>query len=390
MDSGSHTLVNMSTVDEPVTANLPAPVTPPDSVLAGTLHIHVAFDWGEEVQLDEARRLARAEFTLLRRRRRTPSSIAYRPPPLRLSLEPLLVVLPEVGAIEAPAKATIFDFAAVSVAVQVPFELSAVALCRLAGYLAEPAVLVHAARLALEPLYKQILPAIQAPHWSEFSEEYFVFQLPPGERTPTPEQLLGPLAGWLAGIVLLEAGPLSTEEITEALRLHLRYSPDDLFVPNWAAALLVDRDCDETLQTIEFANLQLLEFRQIDTRLDDNQAAAQRLIQPLSGPRLPFWRSHTRAMQTIGELKVEANGLFERTGNVLKLVGDQYLSRVYRLLAARFHLEEWEHSIQRKLEVIEGIYQVLADQAATYRTEVLEGIVIALILVEVLLAVFKH
>ena len=32
-------------------------------------------------------------------------------------------------------------------------------------------------------------------------------------------------------------------------------------------AVLVDRECDETLQTIEFANLQLLEFRHIDNRL---------------------------------------------------------------------------------------------------------------------------
>src|SRR4051794_40334363 len=111
LGSDSHTLVSMSTVDEPVTPNLPVPGVSPGSVLTGTLHIHVAFDWGEEVHLDEARRLARAEFQLLRRRRRTPSSIAYRPPPLRLSLEPLLIVLPEVGAVEAPAKATVFDFA---------------------------------------------------------------------------------------------------------------------------------------------------------------------------------------------------------------------------------------------------------------------------------------
>src|SRR5436853_4433262 len=38
-----------------------------------------------------------------------------------------------------------------------------------------------------------------------------------------------------------------------------------------------------------------------------------------------------------------------RSGNVLKLVGDQYLARVYRMLAGRFHLENWEQSIQRKL-----------------------------------------
>jgi uncharacterized Rmd1/YagE family protein len=49
-----------------------------------------------------------------------------------------------------------------------------------------------------------------------------------------------------------------------------------------------------------------------------------------------------------------------------------------------------ERSIQRKLEVIEGVYRVVSDQTITFRTEFLELIVILLILMEVLLAVFRH
>ncbi len=75
---------------------------------------------------------------------------------------------------------------------------------------------------------------------------------------------------------------------------------------------------------------------------------------------------------------------------MLKLVGDQYLSRVYRLLSVRFHLDEWEQNIQRKLEVAEGVYQVVADQTNTYRTEFLEIVVIGLIMIEILLALYGH
>ncbi len=161
---------------------------------------------------------------------------------------------------------------------------------------------------------------------------------------------------------------------------------------DWAAAVLFDPDpaCGETLQVIEFANLQLLEYRNIDDRLDDNMTSAYRLVHEANRSRLRFWRSHDRPLRVLGELKVEANDLFERTGNVLKLVGDQYLARVYGMLAARFHLREWEASIQRKLEVAEGVYQVIADQATAYRTEFLEVIVVILIVVEILLAVFHH
>jgi hypothetical protein len=359
--------------------------------VAGTLHIYVAFDWGEEVDLDRARSLVPAQVHALPRRRRTPTSIAYRPPPLRFRLSPVALELPQVGRVEAAAEATVFDFAAVSAAVHVPFRLPAEGLTTLAGALAEPTAVVQAARSALEPLHRQLLPAIENPLWrDDLGEEYFVFHLPPDDPLPPPAVLLDRHAGWLAGLLRLEAGPLSPEETTEALRLHLSYSPSDLFVPDWGAAVLLDQNCDETLETIEFANLQLLEYRYLDNRLDDSLAAAYRQISTLTQSWLPFWRGYAQSLRALGGLKVDAYGLFERTGNVLKLVGDQYLARVYRLLARRLHLQEWEQSIQRKLEVDEGVYQVLSDQAATYRTEFLELIVIALILLEVVLAIARH
>ncbi len=366
----------------------------PPSVAAvtGTLHVFVAFDWGEEIDLDQARRLVPAEVHTLPRRRRTPTSIAYRPAPLYFALPNLTLTLPELGAVAAPAGATVFDLAAVSVAAQVPFRLDPAGLTRLAAGLADPTALVEAARAAVLPLYQEMLPAIQNPAWRpDLSEEYFIFQLPPGDALPAAEALLKEHADWLAGLLRLEAGPLSAEEVAEAVRLHLSYSPADLFVPDWAAAVLIDRDCNETLQTVEFANLQLLEYRQLDDRLDDSLAAAYRAAQPPPRAwRTLFWRTHARSLRVLGTLKVEAHGLFERTGNVLKLVGDQYLARVYRLAARRLHLEEWQESIQRSLEVAEGVYQVVSDQAAANRTEALEAVVVLLILVEILLALLRH
>jgi hypothetical protein len=250
---------------------------------------------------------------------------------------------------------------------------------------------MRAARDMLEPLYHKLLPAIQRPAWREnLWEEYFVFQLPPGPSLG-PGDLLGPRAEWLAGLLRLEDQPLSDQEVAEALRLSLRYGRDDLFVPDWGAAVLVDRDgeCDETLQAIELANLQLLEYRHIDDRLDDTLTRADRQLERAARSWLPLWHGHERPLRIVGELRVEANALFERTGNVLKLIGDQYLARVYRLLANRLHLPDWEKSIQRKLDVLEGIYQVISHQGTAFRTEVLEVIVVLLITVEVVLALLR-
>ena len=351
----------------------------------GILHVYVAFDWGEEIDLNRARQLVPAEFQSLPRRRRTPFSIAYRPPPLRFQLAPVGLRLAELGEVQATAEATVFDFAAVTVALHVPFRLPAAALTRLAGWLADSRPLVQAARTALEPLHQKLVSAITNPFWKDdLSEEYFLFHLPP----PAPS--LAADAAWLASLVHLEAGTLSPEEVEEALRLHLSYRPEDLFVADWAAAVLFDQECDETLQTIEFANLQLLEFRHIDDRLEQSLADAYRLVYPARRSWLWFWHTHGGHLRALGGLKVEANGLFERTENVLKLVGDEYLSRVYRLLAGRFHLDDWEQDIQRKLEVAEGVYQVFSDQAASYRTEFLEIVVIGLIFFEIILALARH
>jgi len=358
----------------------------PSTVLAGTLHVAVAFDWGDEVDLAHAQRLAPAKLHTLARRPRTPSSITYRPPPLRFDLPPVRLELSSLATVEAQAEATVFDFAAVSVALHVPFQLSLEALRRLAGTLSHPDALVQATRTAVEPLYGHLLPAIQRPGRNDLSEEYFVFQFAPGAPLPPAAKLLEQWASWLASLVRLESEPLSQDEINESLRLRISYSPDDLVIPEWSAAVLVDHDCEETLQTIEPANVQLLEYRHTDNRLDDELAAAYGLIHPLARSWLPFWRTQTRPLRVLGDLKVEANAVFERSSNVLKLVGDQYLARLYRLLATRFHLDDWAQSIHRTLAVVEGVYQVVSDQAATYRTELLEVIIIVLILWEIVMA----
>lgn len=363
-------------------------MTSPANPQRGTLHLFVAFDWGDEVDLERARKLGAAELRELARRKRTPSSIAYRPAPLRLPLAPVALDLPGVGSVPASAEATVFDFAAVSVALRVPFSLDESGLTDIAARLATPEAIVSAARAAVEPWHARLLPSIAGPDWSPFTEEYFVFEFPPIDRT-SADEFLSSRASWLAGLVRLEAGPLSASEIEEALRERLSYTPGDLFVPDWSAAVLFDVDCGETLETIEFANLQLLEFRHIDERLDRRLAEAYRLIHPLTRSWLPFWSTQARALRSLGDLRLEANELFERADNALKLVGDQYLARVYRMLARRFHLPDWQQSIARSLDTAEGAHRILSDQSSTSRTELLELIIIALILIEVVGAFWK-
>ncbi|MDX1963076.1 MAG: hypothetical protein SFX18_07975 [Pirellulales bacterium] len=358
--------------------------------LTGTLHMFVAWDWGEEVQLDAARRLLPAEPQTLPRRPRTPPSVAYSPPPLLFPLTPLRLDLPVLGQVAAVAKLAVFDFGGASLSLEIPLTATPPQLLEIARALADSRGLVATARTAVEPTFQTLQPAIEHPNWSPLAEEYLVFEIQPASCPLSVEELLRDQSQWLAQLTRLESATLCAAEVGLITQSRLCYTPGDLFLPEWPAALLLDTDCEETLQTIEFANLQLLEYRSLDQLLDARLAEAYRSIHPLTRWRWPFLRTHDQPLRVLGELRVTAHTLFERTGNAFKLMGDQYLARVYRLLAERFHLGEWSHSIQQSLDTVESAYQVVSDQAAVYRIELLEIIVIVLIFIEIVLTLVGH
>src|SRR4051812_39202203 len=185
-----------------------ASAKPDADVLSGRLHVYVAFDWGEEIDLDRARRQGAGVVLDMMRRPRTPASIAYRPPPLRFPLGPVVVAMPGLtGTPIRSAEATVFDFAGVSLALQLPVSLPRNEFPALAARLAEKDVarsIMQTARAILEPLFLKLLPAIKKPAWGEdFWEEYFVFQFPPGDAVE-PDLLLERHAAWLAGLLRLE------------------------------------------------------------------------------------------------------------------------------------------------------------------------------------------
>lgn len=359
------------------------------ATVRGLLHIDVAYDWGDEIDLAAAAKLAPSEAQGLARRPRTPASFAYHPAPQRFPLPSISLELPGHGTVVGEAEATVFDFGGANVGVTVALEATPEAWCRVASDPQMAAMVIGRTKAAAEPLYQRLLPAIHDARWHDISEEYFTFQFDPSEL-PMPDALLAGHADWLAGLLRLEIGPLSSEEIVEALRRQIRYSPSDLVIIDWAAAVVIDKDCEETLRTIEFANLQLLEFRHLDRRLDDSLERAYGMLHTSS--RMPGARraSPGKSLRALGDLRIETEVMFERTGNAFQLVGDQYLARLYRLLAARFHLDEWGKSIRQTLDAVEDVYQILADQASAHRIEIMELIVIVLIAVEIILSLMMH
>jgi uncharacterized Rmd1/YagE family protein len=94
-------------------------------------------------------------------------------------------------------------------------------------------------------------------------------------------------------------------------------------------------------------------------------------------------------MQRIAELQVDAATLFEEVNNSLKMLGDQYLARVYRLASQRLHLPEWDATILRKLNTLESIYEKMHNFETTRRLELVEWIIVALIAFEVVMSFIR-
>ena len=97
-----------------------------ESIVA-TVHLAFAFDIGDEIDLDRARLILQGEPGQLPRRRRTPESFGYRPAPIRVELEPAGIELPgKWSLLRSPrGELTLFDFGAISLAVQYPVTTTA-------------------------------------------------------------------------------------------------------------------------------------------------------------------------------------------------------------------------------------------------------------------------
>jgi hypothetical protein len=172
--------------------------------------------------------------------------------------------------------------------------------------------------------------------------------------------------------------------VTDALSHCISYGNDDVVILDWNAALVVDKEPEDILTVLEFANVELLEMRFLDQRLDDALTLAYDRLSKQSRKWFQF-RGNPSGLRDISQWQVDNAILFEGVNNALKLLGDQYLARLYRLMAERFHLTDWDASILRKLQTLEGIYQKVSDQVVHHRMEVLEWIVILLIALEIIL-----
>jgi hypothetical protein len=180
-----------------------------------------------------------------------------------------------------------------------------------------------------------------------------------------------------------ERQQLSDQERDEVLRHRLSYLTDDLVVPAYNAAFVYDTDAGAmaSLEILEYANSQLLEFRYHDELLESELGRIYAGLRTRGGSRV-LRRKSARAVHELHALFIDVNELTDRMENVLKLVGDVYAARLFGLASARLGLDAWKRNVEDKLQTLGDIYRFTVEQSSMTRANFLELVIVLVLVIE--------
>ena len=351
----------------------------------GQIRALFAFDVGYEVSLDRLRHIAAATpAPPISRKKQTPPYLQYTEPPLVLTLGAAPDRIRGRGSLQA----TIFDFGALSLSYHWPISegdgIRLEDLPRLSQQLHQSELEAHA-RESVARLMEHLEPAIVRPRLDPLVEDYYLFIVERLETELTGEDLLRLYRPQLAQTLRFEVMPLSRTQQEEALSQSISYYEHDLVLVDWNAAIVYDRDYEDSASVLEFLNVELLEARYVDAQLDKRLRSYGPMPPRTRLGPIPLLAPYRKPVEELAELKTEYLLLNERIDNALKLIGDLYLARLHSAAARRFYLHEWNQIIARKLEIITDLYEMLTDRVHTMQSQMLELIIILLILVELVL-----
>jgi hypothetical protein len=328
------------------------------------------YDVGRGIDLKSVAALIPAHDDLgLVKRRDTPASLSL-PRPLVVQLNEGEVV--DRGQLDSfSAQARIFEDGAISVIVRTKLrvrlsELHSLHQRRFAAS-GETVSIDGYAKESFDRLCAAIKPAvIDAWAREEFdNERYMAFCLIDGEEDPA--RFLAENRPAIAALLIGESPQevLHDSQVNATLGRPFAYRKDDIAVFDMDRCFIVDarRDYEDLLLMVETANYQLLELRVLDKLLDrwlDEAEEDMRII--YSGDHRVLRRlgsSVQKKFAHIQALRFDALFILENLENSSKIIGDYYLGQIYDRLCTIFNTDGWKWSVERRLDTLQSIYEMV-------------------------------
>jgi hypothetical protein len=288
------------------------------------------------------------------------------------------------GEAQARVRVKYYDYGVLSVLFEFPFAGEWNDLITLSSRWISGTDLPSRAEEIAKEKIARARPALVKPYPSWLSEDYFIFFMREIAGNPSASQLLSAFGQQISQVVRGENAVLSDDERREVLQSAMSYYPNDLAVLGWNAAFVYDSAAgsETTMQLLEYANSQLLEFRHYDDIMTHELARVYDTVGQRSS-LINRWRLPREAsrLQTV---LLDVTELTERADNAIKFLSDMFSARLYRLAASKIGVPDYKSLTQEKLRTAEDLYRFLIDEFHQSRTFWLETLVVLILLIELI------
>jgi hypothetical protein len=352
--------------------------------LHGFVRVLIQFDTCEEIRLDKLQQIISAR-TLQQPslKHQAPGYVRYQRPPVVEAIEPLVL---ESGE-RLTGEIKYYDYGVLSVIFELPFAGDWDTLVRLSSrWVWDVDFAAHAGRIVRQRL-DRAAPALIKPYPEWLSEDYFIFHVQEIKvqditGSPSAGQLIASYGSRIAQIVRGETAQLADGETNEVLQSRISYYAHDLAVIGWNGAFLYDTasGADTTVQLLEYANSQLLEFRHYDELLT---AELEQVYDGLDNGTglLARWRL-ARSATRLHTVLLDVMELTEHADNAIKFLSDMFAARLYKLAAARVGVPDYKDLVAQKVRTAEELYRFMVDQFNQGRAFFLELTVVIILIIE--------
>ncbi len=288
------------------------------------------------------------------------------------------------GEAQARVRVKYYDYGVLSVLFEFPFAGEWTDLITLSSRWISGTDLPSRAEEIAKEKIARARPALVKPYPSWLSEDYFIFFMREIAGSRSASQLLSACGQQISQVVRGENAILSDDERREVLQSAMSYYPNDLAVLGWNAAFVYDSAAgsETTMQLLEYANSQLLEFRHYDDIMTHELARVYDTVGQRSS-LINRWRLPREAsrLQTV---LLDVTELTERADNAIKFLSDMFSARLYRLAASKIGVPDYKSLTQEKLRTAEDLYRFLIDEFHQSRTFWLETLVVLILLIELI------
>jgi hypothetical protein len=343
--------------------------------LRGTAVGLFLFDVCEEIRLEELRSILGARRLGEGLKHAAAEQLFFERPPV-------VEDAPFPGQAQARVRVKYYDYGVVSVLFEFPFNGEWTDLISLSSRWISGTDLPSRAEEIAKEKVARTRPALVKPYDDWLNEDYFIFFMREIGGNPSGASLLSSCGQQISQVVRGENAILSDDERREVLQSAMSYYPNDLAVLGWNAAFVYDSAAgsETTLQLLEYANSQLLEFRHYDELMTRELARVYDTVGQKSSI-INRWRLPREAsrLQTV---LLDVTELTERADNAIKFLSDMFSARLYRLAASKVGVPDYKSLTQEKLRTAEDLYRFLIDEFHQSRTFWLETLVVLILLIE--------